>query len=763
MQTASPWPLEDRHWTSICGKDYLFTRVAEWNRTGSLLDGGHWLLVGPMGSCLGMCNFRGSLRLNVIGNNGRNALRGTCSFRNVKGSVVFWCSNGDVGVLNNDCSASIYTLGGMLVEEIAFKGYAAGMPSTSVFPGGVVFVTGNGLWVFDSMSRTFTLLVEDQRMQRVSAVGYGGNKGYCVVDEELYMIENSQMQPISPVGQASAINVSPKGELVAVRSIGKLVLVSPTAGSLSVVDELRDEVTSIAFPDERVAVFVCESKLYTVGLGKRATPLQGETLLVVQDQDSVRVIQKTEVMVLTPIHPSVLNILGGLTGKRLSYLMEVQKLWDDRNPDAHKMLKEVAKFGLELVTDICDALPHIWDMSVCKKFYKLAAFAKTKLGTFDHNIAAACVRDIQVLYTLRVNGWAITGGSFPRDDHGRGELITMLSYMQKWSIADKICDFYGLNKAVIAESRAVSQLAGVRGDDIDRVLADIEGCSGVDYMKLAEIPIEKGDKMRIIAKVRDPKARIQYRMKAVVAGLMDAELKHDVFNCMSGDVIVDFVFWRKTVETDFLNIMKDGPPLLIDHYASFKRSVEWRNVKRLAEMNPKYPKRRVYILELLCAYTEGTQGLGYGNDPRYLIEGMKMFEKKNPYLKVLERQKNVVDELMRRDDRRILDSLKKPCRSPRLLMKRALQNGEDKLFSTIASKCEVSDSMQTWVKLEAFLEAGTIDRIVDLAGKRRLPVSHEKLADECMRKGREDAARAFVERMSKKEDRIAWLEKYELS
>jgi len=313
---------------------------------------------------------------------------------------------------------------------------------------------------------------------------------------------------------------------------------------------------------------------------------------------------------------------------------------------------------------------------------------------------------------------------------------------------------YDMNESMVAEAWAVSRIKDGKVS-LDAVLERVSSYDQVDFLMLAKLAkrlkCPTSDEYKIVDKVRDPKARMAYIMKQNSLRDWDGRALEGVKASRDGNAIVGFLYLMKmTLAAKQFGELLDKHIVVADHYAVFKRGLDFEAVKRI----PRYPRQRVVALELMSLWPPP----GFGCSDRRCDEiASKYFGKSDPFNVQIRNQEALI-KLLNREKGNAVEMA--PGKSPRLLMKEALRNGNESLFNAIAKLYKISHGVQEWTRIQACLENKMWDKLKAMTA-RTLHIPCEKAADECVMFGRRSEAIAFILKTPRQERQLEIFERYE--
>ena len=732
---------------------------------------------GPYGSCFLERTYQG---IAVYANDGDklNLPSSWDQGRKMDGQVivdVFWCENGHIGRLFSKGDVVISTMSGDKVKRLESPD-RSGVLCHSAFIGGIAFVTqARTLWVFDAMSWTYTPMsrgkIPISDTEGISAVGFNNGKAFIAVRQKLYHVDFDDLHLVDTmplVDGPSHLIVSPKGDLVAAVAGRELFVISNSHLKFPKVSAMAG-ITSVAFLDDATVCYVWGTRMEILTAGSQVKPFDGDTYLVAQDPDSVRVMQNGRGYMLTPVHDSIQKLFRSPIIERLSTLVEAKQKYDAQDPDSYNMISSLGIHLEQLVISILDALGNVTDVGVVRRMYELAAFAKYFVA-FKHDIALGYKNDLDITNELRSDRykWFLTGSVFGSDRENKTNLVTLLCQLDCRNLAAVICRLYDVNPSIVAEYWARDLIQNYPRDRasacLDKIVKKVSCYDQVDFIRLAKKAHKKNFTSDIeagfVKRETDAKKRMLYFQKSQ-GQTRPEEVRRNVMDSLDGNAMIAYLYINKMERGDKFGqwlcetIQK---PFFIDQYVGFKRYCRGQGpdrpdgydvIKQLRAISP----TTELGLDLMYGWKHGP----FGQDPQTLTELKRKFgsDKNSPYAQEVSHQEKLIQSTQSKGA-----IPPYPAVSPRLLMEHAIRNDDQPGFKRIAKIYNVSRRIQDLVELRTYIKIGQNLKIEKMAGLIPSSSDFDELACECMNRGLRKEALAFVRRV-KPDKQFDLLDKFE--
>lgn len=689
---------------------------------------------------------------------------------------IFWCENGHIGRILTNGHVIISTTSGEKIKRIPCPD-DSGVVLSTTFMGGAAFVTqASTFWVFDALSWTFTPMAQNKIPADPSAIGFNNGKGFVAVKQKLYHVDYDNVNLIEtlPMEYPSQVIVSPKGDLVAVVAEKELFVLSSSHLKFPKVSA-QQNITSVAFLDDSTVCYVSGTKLEILTTGSQVRPFDGETYLVAQDPDSVRILQNGAGYLLTPVHDSIQKLFRSPMIERLTKLVEAKTKYDAQDPDSYNVITSLGIHLEQLVVSILDALPNVTDVAVVRKMYELAAFAKYFVARFKHDIALQYKNDLDIANELRSHRykWFLTGPVFSADRENKTNIVSVLSQLQCRNLAAVICRLYNINMSMVAESWAIDMIEQYPRDKakdcLDLIVKKVACHDQVDFIRLAKRARKKNwdveTEQGLVKLERDAKKRMIYFEKRTPGGGGEA-VRQNVVDSLDGNAILTYLFLNKMRRDAKFGAWLGETikkPFLIDQYIGYKKYVRGNpsGIQRIRDLPIMSRETRINI-EISYGWSPG---YGIGQDATFCRKLRNDFfksDKNSPIGHELERQEKLISyysELyaMSKDD---ISMLQYPAKSPRFLMEEALKRDNKRVFERIVDLYKVPRRVKLLVQLRTFLKLGKFLDAEKVAGQSMSPPEYEEMAYECLNFNRRKEAVAFIDRL-KPDKKFELLEKLE--
>lgn len=769
----SIWPPETRNFIEIGSSKYQNQMLFQFNEP-KFLSPSNVFYPGPFGGTLLHFYKSTSSRemVDVFSNSG-NKMATVFNIK-ISGSIsAFWFNNGTIGLLSYNGEIINLSLSGEILDVYRPPEEVESISCFYPFCGGIAFYTqpNDAFYIFDSSYNGFNNILEDRSINqdnsRAISVGYNNGIGYVVYENRnFYCMGNGVDARLISVLKFKPwfIYVSPNGDLAAATDGKSLFTGSAYTHIALPMISLNSAITSLAFVDDKTIAFVTNNELYFYQNGETKKVASQKIYFLIQDKYAIRVYQsnddgENEMHIIAPLNTAILSLFNDSTSEKLEKLFKANIYFDQENVESYKILEELKPSLESIIKDLLAAVPHILDLSVCKRILSLASFGKYQIGTFDHNYFANVIQDIRVLNTLHSFEYSFTTLALDLQNMDKSMFLSIIVNCKYFELAYSFAKIYNLDKSIIAENWALTLIIENSGREIDLILKRVSSFPNVNFLRIAKIAKRYLSDLESIKKIiyyiRDPCVRMDFLLNNMK---MDKEAIEDAIQSRDGNALITYLYTKKMLNQQNYGSLLSNYHQLADLYAIIKQQQENppRAYTQIFQI-PGYPALRSFSLELI--YGNG-KAFGMNNDQ--LNNALKLIERNNNpnniWQQAVQNQMQLLINIQKLEDINVIRD--KPTRSPRYWMNQAVVKNLETPFNKIAKIYKINDKAQAWIKIKAY-EENHIWAALEQMSRRSQPLPWETFAEECFSFGRTKEALTFIDKVSNNENKLNILMKYE--
>jgi hypothetical protein len=303
----------------------------------------------------------------------------------------------------------------------------------------------------------------------------------------------------------------------------------------------------------------------------------------------------------------------------------------------------------------------------------------------------------------------------------KDSVVSIALQLRQFELGGCLAKLLLVNESLVAENWGAYMLHKFnnRPGVVEDVLERLQHYDQIDYIRLARVMEKKSgtsDAVRFVKRCRDPLARLTFLFGKESS--FDQMVVQDVVESLDGNAIIAFVLMKRgsiSNPGDNFGPLLASHPVLADHYAAFKKFVDFKSLKQQELL----PPLKMASLEILYG---ANRGLTFGTDAdniekvkaRLRPPGDKKKSDKDAdvWVQMLANHCNIQERWARvRSTQPREQPPARVTKPPRLVMREAILQDDRETLKQVVSCTGVNNRMQCWVKYLAYLKDKSVVRL----------------------------------------------------